>query len=63
MSEDILKIMEAIREEARAEGAAQPGSDFYKQGLLAPDVRAIVPADWSVPGGRGDLPEEPASWK
>ena len=40
-----------------------PGSDFYKQGLLAPDVRAIVPADWSAPGGRGDLPEEPASWK
>ena len=63
MSEDILKIMEAIREEARAEGAAQPGSDFYKQGLLAPDVRAIVPTDWSAPGGRGDLPEEPASWK
>ena len=49
MSEDILKIMEAIRDEARAEGAAQPGSDFYKQGLLAPDVRAIVPADWSAP--------------
>jgi len=63
MSEDILKIMEAIREEAKAERAAQPGSDFYKQGLLAPEVRAIVPADWSAPGGRGDLPEEPASWK
>jgi len=60
MSEDILKIMEAIREEAKAERAAQPGSDFYKQGLLAPEVRAIDPL---APGGRGELPEEPASWK
>ena len=39
---------------------AQTDSDIFKQGLLNPDIGAI---DLLAPGGRGELPEEPASWK
>ena len=49
MSEDILKIMEAIREEAKAERTSKTDSDIFQQGLLNPDILSVIPSDWGAP--------------